>query len=282
MGVHAVTIEHLPRIYGSFAAFEHEEHDRRARVTARAPEPAMAPEPQAPEARPVPDPEVEPDPRPRIYTSFAEFERAECARSGFVTEPAPQITCIASSSSAPHEIVPRVIAPPQVAAVPAIVKQAIVDPRAVTQEPVASTAEHAIVPVASTSPIKRRSMVAHAQITPASLRAEGVLEVGRAPGTSILYVRTRVKLHILHATWVPDRQLDDYAVALAMRWIEDYGMPSHEVASNLGVNKETLRHALLAAGHVALLERDPAKSHALPRNGNRRRFMHRESAHAAP
>jgi hypothetical protein len=93
-------------------------------------------------------------------------------------------------------------------------------------------------------------MIGHGAVTPAALRAEGVLEIGCAIGTSVLYVRTRVKLYLLHATWLPDRRLDAYAVKLAMSWIDNYGMRSHEVASNLGVNEGTLRQALLAAGHT--------------------------------
>jgi hypothetical protein len=181
---------------------------------------------------------------PRIYTSFAEFEREERARLGL---------------------------PP------------LADP-----DPFEETS---IVPVSDAQPpskpkrIQVRTHVAHTQITPEALRAEGVLEVGCAPGTSVLYVRTRVKLHLLHTTWLPDRRLDDYAVALAMRWLEDYGLPSYEVASNFDVSETTLRQALLAAGYErALADHDPAKTRAKHgQRGNRRgRFMRREATHASP
>ena len=44
---------------------------------------------------------------------------------------------------------------------------------------------------------RRRTQIAHTQITPAALRAEGVLDVGCAIGTSVLYVRTQVKPLVL-------------------------------------------------------------------------------------
>jgi hypothetical protein len=92
-------------------------------------------------------------------------------------------------------------------------------------------------------------------MTPASmpaLRAEGIEEIGCAPGTSVLFVRTRKGIHVLHTTWVPERQLDDYAVRLAVTWIESCGMPSCTAAKNLGVSETALRNALLAAGYDRL------------------------------
>lgn len=83
------------------------------------------------------------------------------------------------------------------------------------------------------------------------LRAEGVLEVGRANGTSVLYVRTRRGLHLFHTIAMPDRVLDKYAVELAVSWIE-MGSPSRDVARDLGVGETTLRDALLAAGYQRL------------------------------
>ena len=118
------------------------------------------------------------------------------------------------------------------------------------------------------------------EVTPASLRAEGVLEVGRAAGMSVLYVLTRVKLHLLHLTWVPDRRLDDYAITLALNWIEN-GMPSYEVAGNLGVQEDTLRHALLAAGYERALPVARGRSKKGARSNRRGRFMRRAVAHAS-
>lgn len=191
---------------------------------------------------------------PRIYTSFAEFEREERARLGLPSllestpEPDVQLACVAAQPSAAHAIVAKTQAP--------------------------------------TKRVQVRAHVAHTQITPAALRAEGVLEVGRAIGTSVLYVRTREKLHLLHTTWLPDRRLDDYAVSLAMSWIENYGLPSYEVANNLGVTDTTLRQALLAAGYERVIsEQDASKSRATKgtnRSNRRGRFMRREAAHASP
>jgi hypothetical protein len=110
------------------------------------------------------------------------------------------------------------------------------------------------------------------RVTPASLRAEGILEIGCATGTSLLFVLTRVKFHIFHAGSLPDRTLDGYAVELAVNWIEN-GLRSFEVAGNLGVSPETLRHALARAGYERLTPAqnqqlaDARKAHKL---GNRR------------
>ena len=122
------------------------------------------------------------------------------------------------------------------------------------------------------------------QVTPASLRDEGVLEVGCAPGTSVLYVRTRVKLHVIHATWLPDRHLDDYAVSLAVAWIQDQGMSNVAVAANLGVSENTLRQALTAAGYerVSTAQKQTlVRARAARKFGNRRgRLVRSEGVHA--
>jgi len=145
---------------------------------------------------------------PRIYSSFADFERDERQRRG-LPELAPTPPAVIVLTPSPSPIVVRVRPSPALKVV----------------------VEH---------------------VDPAKLRAEGVLEIGGAPGTSVLFVRTRKALHLLHTTWIPDRQVDDYAVRLAVNWIEGYGMPSYEVAQNLGVGEATLRKALSAAGYERL------------------------------
>jgi hypothetical protein len=102
--------------------------------------------------------------------------------------------------------------------------------------------------------------------------AEGILEIGCAKESSVLFVRTRVKLHLLHSTGLPDRQLDDYAVRLAVTWIEGHGLPSYEVAKNLGVNETTLRSALTAAGYVRFSQE---QSEHLVRARSARKFSNR-------
>jgi len=89
------------------------------------------------------------------------------------------------------------------------------------------------------------------EITPAQLRAEGVVELGGASGTSVLYVRTPGRLYLFHVEYLKDRALDAYAVALAVNWIEN-GFTSAEVARNLSVSETTLRNALSAAGYERL------------------------------
>src|SRR5262245_27265186 len=110
------------------------------------------------------------------------------------------------------------------------------------------------------------------KISPAALRSEGVVEVGRASETSLLFVVTRSRLCLFHAADLPDRALDDYAVRRAVDWIEDGGS-STEAARNLGVNQETLRRALLAAGYERLRARvheQLAHARAARKFGNRR------------
>lgn len=116
------------------------------------------------------------------------------------------------------------------------------------------------------------------RVTPASLRAEGIVEIGCAIGTSLLYVLTKKKLHMFHASGLPDRALDAYAVALAVSWIEN-GLPSFEVAANLGISQPTLQHALTAAGYERLtmsenarlaLSKNEQRARAKMQRGNRR------------
>lgn len=154
---------------------------------------------------------------PRIYTSFADFEREEWQRLGLVAWPAPAL------ESANH-------------------------PAATVLDAAATAPLLLSAPRTTVRPVLRPIT----RVTPASLRAEGIVEMGCTPGTSVLFVRTRVKLHLVHATWLPDRQLDDYAVRLAVNWIEGFGMPSYEVAKNLDVGETTLRKALSAAGYERL------------------------------
>jgi hypothetical protein len=175
---------------------------------------------------------------PRIYPSFAEFEREERRRLGLDSIPAP-----------------------------------IID-KPVTED-LHPVRRSATAPAAS-RPVTR--------VTPASLRAEGVLEIGRATGTSVLFVRTCVKLHLLHSTSLPDRELDDYAVMLAVNWIEDHGLPSYEVARNLAVSETTLRTALVKAGYerVTPLQHEAlAHARASRKIGNRRGHLSRVDAPAS-
>ena len=192
------------------------------------------------------------DPKiPRIYVSFAEFERDELMRLGLPAE--PTLAPLPAAKSTPSTV-------------------------AVPMPSTIVTAPRPFVRVAVPKPTAHVSIT---HITPASmavLRAEGIEEIGRAPGTSILFVRTRKGLHVLHATWLPERQLDDYAVSLAVNWIEGCGMPSCKVAKNLGVSEPALRKALLAAGYDRLspeLLAQRAGARAARKIGNRRgRLVH--------
>lgn len=175
----------------------------------------------------------------RVYTSFAEFERAELARRGLTAWPA----CAPVDS-------PPTPAPETAANTSALIPAPL-----------------AILPAVAA---KERGRTV---VTAESLRAEGILEIGCAAGTSVLYVRTQLKLHVLHATWLPDRRLDDYAVSLAVAWIENQGMPSYEVAKNLGVSETTLRGALTAAGYERLTPEQHAnlaRARSARKIGNRR------------
>ena len=163
---------------------------------------------------------------PRIYTSFAEFDREELQRRGLTAWPTP--------------------APPPIAA-------------SIAESP-------ALIPLP----------VARSVVTPETLRAEGILEIGCAKETSVLFVRTHTKLHLLHTTWLPDRPLDDYAVKLAVTWIDDHGLASSEVAKNFGVSEPTLRNALSAAGYARLT---PKQHAACATARSARKFGNRRGRH---
>lgn len=179
---------------------------------------------------------------PRIYTSFAEFDREELRRCGLAVWPSPAVT----------------------ASPPAVVASSITTP------PAPST----LIPMpALPSPASAVTVSSRSVVTPESLRAEGILEIGCAKGTSVLFVRTHVKLHLLHATGLPDRKLDDYAVRMAVTWIEDHGLASCEVAKNLGVSEPTLRSALAVAGYERLTPKQRAScatARSARKLGNRR------------
>lgn len=120
------------------------------------------------------------------------------------------------------------------------------------------------------------------RVSPDSLRAEGIIEVGCAGQTSVLFVLTKKKLHLLHGESLPDRALDDYAVNLAVNWIEN-DAPSCEVARNLGVSETTLRRALAAAGYERLTPAEhEQRAHArmARKLGNRRGRLVRVEAPA--
>lgn len=102
-------------------------------------------------------------------------------------------------------------------------------------------------------------------MTLSQLRAEGVLEVGRV-GAAV-YARTKIKLHVFHALELPDRELDAYAVRLAVAWITD-GATSRDVSRDLGVGQETLRRALAARGYERLTK--PQMDQRAKARGNRR------------
>ena len=166
----------------------------------------------------------------RLYTSFAEFERDERMRRSLPAE------------------VPKLPAPPAPTIAPTVPVKPM--PSAIVPAP------RPFVTVAKPKPTARVSISHLTEESITALRAEGILEIERATSTSVVFVRTRQRLHLLHATWVPDRPLDDYAVRLAVTWIEGHGLPSCTVAKNLGISEPVLRKALSAAGYERL---DPAR-----------------------
>lgn len=95
------------------------------------------------------------------------------------------------------------------------------------------------------------------RFSPAALRSEGVIDTGRVPDSGLLFVLTRVGLRLIHVGSLRERALDDYAVQLAVAWIEYQGISSAQVASDLGVSQDGLRRALAAAGY----ERLDARAH---------------------
>lgn len=90
------------------------------------------------------------------------------------------------------------------------------------------------------------------KFSPAELHAEGIFEIGRLEKTSVLFMITEERILLVHVESLPNRRLDDYAIQLAVSWIEHLGLSSAEVARNLGVSEETLRLALVGAGYHRL------------------------------
>ena len=111
------------------------------------------------------------------------------------------------------------------------------------------------------------------RITPSALRAEGVVEIGAALGTSVLFVLTRRGLHLFRSDALPDRTLDRYGVDLAVTWM-GLGAHSEHVARDLGITEANLRRSLLAAGYQRLtsaqLEQRQYSRMRRGRGGNRR------------
>lgn len=99
----------------------------------------------------------------------------------------------------------------------------------------------------------------HGLISPAQLRAEGVLEVGCAVG-SVLFVRTRVRVHLFRAPDLPDRDLDDYGAARAIHLLEE-GFTAGDVTQRMGISFKTLALALATRGYerMALNDLGPRK-----------------------
>lgn len=109
---------------------------------------------------------------PRVYASFAEFERVEHS-------------CLMTTAATTHAPLPDV-------------------PLRCTR-PTAACGQSTALVVENRTPSKGkrvRSKIHCPRLTPARLRAEGVLEIGSVPDTSILYVQTQVKFYLLHETWI--------------------------------------------------------------------------------
>ena len=104
------------------------------------------------------------------------------------------------------------------------------------------------------------------------LRSDGVVEIGRSPMTSVLFVLTNSRLLLLHAESLPDRKLDEYAIGLAVNWIWHQGLSSAEVARNLSVSQTTLRSSLASAGYERL---NPTRKEQLAHARSSRKFANR-------
>lgn len=96
---------------------------------------------------------------------------------------------------------------------------------------------------------------AKGKISPGQLRDEGVIDIGRARGTAVCFVRTARGLHLFHAKLLPDRALDSYAISLAVNWLE-LGHSADWVASNFDVNATHLTAELERAGYQRISIQD--------------------------
>jgi hypothetical protein len=84
--------------------------------------------------------------------------------------------------------------------------------------------------------------------TVAQLRAEGVIEICAVPQSSVLCVLTQQRLHLFHQGAIQDRELDTYAVQLAVAWAEQ-GICMKQIGRNLGVDERIVRAAFKAHGY---------------------------------
>lgn len=86
-------------------------------------------------------------------------------------------------------------------------------------------------------------------MTPAELRDEGVFEVGRPPGTSVLFVVTEERVMLCHADSLPTRMPTDYLADVAIAALHS-GASMRELANGLGVTEDELRAATRTRGYA--------------------------------
>lgn len=86
-------------------------------------------------------------------------------------------------------------------------------------------------------------------ITFAQIRAEGVRDIVRAAGTSVLFVFTERGVRIFHAAAIPERPLDAYATELATSWLES-GRSLEWIARALDLSPTWLSSELARNGYV--------------------------------
>lgn len=81
------------------------------------------------------------------------------------------------------------------------------------------------------------------------LRDEGVLELGRAQASSVMFVLTQRRLVLFHVHEMPARRLDAWGIARAIERLED-GAAVSELAADLEIDMTQLGRALATAGWI--------------------------------
>lgn len=93
-----------------------------------------------------------------------------------------------------------------------------------------------------------RAMTSHS-MTPADLRDEGVFEVGRVHGTTILFVVTEERVLLCPVALLPARRVCVYLADVAIARMEA-GDGLRDLAYGLGVTEDDLRSATRARGYA--------------------------------
>lgn len=85
------------------------------------------------------------------------------------------------------------------------------------------------------------------KVSPSDLRAEGVVDLGGVTDTSVLFVRTKVSVHLFHAELMPPRKLDAWGISKVIERLEG-GDELRTLSRDIGIEPGTLAEDLALHG----------------------------------